>query len=72
MNTSGFRKCFTDYVVEGFEKNQGFFGKILKDDIFYEQIEGYIAEHIYFIRRVDYPIKSKGYRKKSTFPVECE
>ncbi len=23
-------------------------------------------------RRVDYPIKSKGYRKKSTFPVECE
>jgi len=24
------------------------------------------------IRRVDYPIKSKGYRKKSTFPVECE
>ncbi|KDE45813.1 hypothetical protein DI43_19430 [Geobacillus sp. CAMR12739] len=25
-----------------------------------------------FLRRVDYPIKSKGYRKKSTFPVECE
>jgi len=25
-----------------------------------------------YIRRVDYPIKSKGYRKKSTFPVECE
>ncbi|WMJ15152.1 hypothetical protein RA955_09855 [Geobacillus proteiniphilus] len=24
------------------------------------------------IRRVDYPIKYKGYRKKSTFPVECE
>ncbi|WP_244956398.1 hypothetical protein [Geobacillus subterraneus] len=26
----------------------------------------------YHIRCVDYPIKSKGYRKKSTFPVECE
>ncbi|WP_238981099.1 tyrosine-type recombinase/integrase [Geobacillus sp. YHL] len=25
-----------------------------------------------YFRRVDYPIKSKGYRKKSTFPVECE
>ncbi|RLQ07749.1 hypothetical protein NSQ51_11180 [Geobacillus sp. FSL K6-0789] len=27
---------------------------------------------VYETRRVDYPIKSKGYRKKSTFPVECE
>lgn len=43
----GFRKRFMDYVVEGFEKNQGFFGKILEDDIFREQLEGYIAEHIY-------------------------
>jgi hypothetical protein len=27
---------------------------------------------LFSVRRVDYPIKSKGYRKKSTFPVECE
>lgn len=43
----GFRKRFMDYVVEGFDKNQGFFGKILEDDIFRHQLEGYIGEHIY-------------------------
>ncbi|SFA48282.1 zinc transporter, ZIP family [Parageobacillus thermantarcticus] len=31
-----------------------------------------IPEALQAGRRVDYPIKSKGYRKKSTFPVECE
>ncbi|MGM0878879.1 MAG: type I restriction endonuclease subunit R [Bacillota bacterium] len=43
----GFRKRFMDYVVDGYEKNQGFFGKILEDDIFRDQIEDYIGEHIY-------------------------
>ncbi|QHA90169.1 DEAD/DEAH box helicase family protein [Bacillus sp. N1-1] len=43
----GFRKRFMDYVVEGFEKNQGFFGKVLEDDDFQAQLEGYIGEHIY-------------------------
>ncbi|RDI44055.1 type I restriction endonuclease subunit R [Falsibacillus pallidus] len=43
----GFRKRFMDYVVEGFEKNQGFFGKILEDDLFRDQLEGYMGEHVY-------------------------
>lgn len=51
----GFRKRFIDYVVEGFEKNQGFFGKILEDDMFREQIEGSIGEHVYEVLKQDDP-----------------
>ncbi|MGG3269860.1 DEAD/DEAH box helicase family protein [Priestia aryabhattai] len=51
----GFRKRFTDYVVEGFEKNQGFFGKILEDDMFREQIEGSIGEHVYEVLKLTDP-----------------
>lgn len=36
-----------DYVVEGYDKNQGFFGKVLEDELFRDQLEGYIGEHIY-------------------------
>ncbi|MBM7620168.1 type I restriction enzyme R subunit [Bacillus tianshenii] len=43
----GFRKRFMDYVVEGYDKNQGFFGKVLDDDFFRDQLEGHIGEHIY-------------------------
>jgi type I restriction enzyme, R subunit len=43
----GFRRRFMDYVVEGYEKNQGFFGKVLEDDLFRDQLEGYMGEHIY-------------------------
>ncbi|WP_066061420.1 type I restriction endonuclease subunit R [Neobacillus soli] len=43
----GFRKRFMDYVVEGFEKNQGFFGKVLEDDIFRTQLEEYMGEHVF-------------------------
>ncbi|EEK76916.1 Type III restriction protein res subunit [Bacillus cereus R309803] len=43
----GFRKRFMDYVVEGFEKNQGFFGKVLEDDLFRTQLEEYMGEHVY-------------------------
>lgn len=43
----GFRRSFMNYVVEGYDKNQGFFGKVLEDDIFRDQLEGYIGEHIY-------------------------
>lgn len=45
----GFRKKFTCYVVEGFEKKQGFFGKVLEDDIFRNQLKGYLGEHMYQI-----------------------
>ncbi|WP_171355791.1 hypothetical protein [Geobacillus sp. MR] len=34
--------------------------------------DGLAFVELSYDRRVDYPIKSKGYRKKSTFPVECE
>ncbi len=43
----GFRKRFMDYVVEGYDKNQGFFGKVLEDDFFRDQLEGHIGEYIY-------------------------
>jgi type I restriction enzyme, R subunit len=43
----GFRKKFLEYVVTGFEKNQGFFGKVLEDDIFRNQLEEYMGEHVY-------------------------
>lgn len=45
----GFRKRFMEYVVEGFEKNQNFFGKVLEDDLFREQLEEYMGEHVYDI-----------------------
>lgn len=45
----GFRKRFMEYVVEGFEKNQNFFGKVLEDDLFREQLEEYMGEHVYGI-----------------------
>ncbi len=43
----GFRKKFLEYVVIGFENNQGFFGKVLEDDIFRTQLEEYMGEHVY-------------------------
>lgn len=43
----GFRKRFMDYVVEGFEKNQDFYGKILEDDLFRSQLEEYMGEHVF-------------------------
>jgi type I restriction enzyme R subunit len=43
----GFRKKFLDYAVAGFEKNQGFFGKVLEDDMFRSQLEEYMGEHVY-------------------------
>lgn len=43
----GFKKRFMDYVVEGYDKNQGFFGKVLEDDLFKEQLEEYMGEHVY-------------------------
>ncbi|MCD5324452.1 MULTISPECIES: type I restriction endonuclease subunit R [Pontibacillus] len=43
----GFKKRFMDYVVEGYDKNQGFFDKILSDDFFQEQIQEYIGEYVY-------------------------
>lgn len=43
----GFRRKFKDYVVEGYDKDQDFYDKVLEDDIFRVQLEGYIAEHIY-------------------------
>lgn len=45
----GFRRKFKDYVVEGYDKDQDFYDKVLEDDIFRSQLEGYIAEHIYGI-----------------------
>lgn len=33
--------------MEGYKKNQGFFGKVLEDDIFREQLEEYMGEHVY-------------------------
>jgi len=45
----GFRKRFMEYVVEGFDKNQNFFGKVLEDDLFREQLEEYMGEHVYDI-----------------------
>ncbi|MGG1659267.1 type I restriction endonuclease subunit R [Brevibacillus sp. NRS-1366] len=45
----GFRKRFMEYVVEGFEKNQIFFGKVLEDDLFRGQLEEYMGEHVYGI-----------------------
>jgi type I restriction enzyme, R subunit len=43
----GFRKRFMDYVVEGYDKNQGFYGKVLEDEIFRAQLENYMGEHVY-------------------------
>jgi type I restriction enzyme, R subunit len=43
----GFRKRFMDYVIDGYEKNQGFFGKVLEDDLFRLQLEEYMGEHVY-------------------------
>ncbi|ETI67876.1 type I restriction endonuclease subunit R [Neobacillus vireti] len=43
----GFRKKFLDYVVAGFDKNQGFFGKVLDDDLFRSQLEEHMGEHVY-------------------------
>lgn len=47
----GFRKRFMDYVVEGYEKDQRFYGKVLDDDLFRTQLEEQMGEYIYNILR---------------------
>lgn len=47
----GFRRRFMEYVVEGFDKNQNFFGKVLEDELFRAQLEKYMGEHVYQLLR---------------------
>lgn len=51
----GFRRKFKDYVVEGYDKDQDFYDKVLEDDIFRGQLEGFIAEHIYELLNHKHP-----------------
>lgn len=40
---------------------------------FFKNVKWFFEElHEANNRRVDYPIKSKEHRKKSTFPIECK
>ncbi|MEK3740399.1 DEAD/DEAH box helicase family protein [Paenibacillus sp. FSL H7-0941] len=45
----GFRKSFIEYVVEGYEKNQEFYGKVLEDDVFRGQLEDDMGQYVYEI-----------------------
>ncbi|MFZ3579151.1 type I restriction endonuclease subunit R [Virgibacillus sp. DJP39] len=47
----GFQRKFMDYVVDGYDKNQGFYGKILEDDIFRTQLEQSVGEYVYEVLR---------------------
>lgn len=43
----GFGRRFMDYIVEGYEKDQDFYGKVLDDDILRKQMEESLGEYVY-------------------------